>query len=159
MSNSLWFHGLQPTRTLCLWDFPAKNTGVSCHFLLQGIFLTQGSNPSLQFWQADSLPLSHQEVPCQCYIVWKLQQMQKYAETVPSTRCSNGVFPSAWASWITENADQLSKVSHTKWAKQTSWVKDLPASAGDTGLITGPGRPHMLRGNKAHVPQPLSTHA
>ena len=26
------------------WDFPGRNTGVSCHFLLQGIFLTQGSN-------------------------------------------------------------------------------------------------------------------
>ena len=31
-----------------------------CHFLLQGIFLTQGSNLSLLHWQADSLPLSHQ---------------------------------------------------------------------------------------------------
>ena len=26
--------------------FPSKNTGVGCHFHLQGIFLTQGSNPS-----------------------------------------------------------------------------------------------------------------
>ena len=30
----------------CLWDFPGMNTGVGCHFLLQGIFLTQGSNIS-----------------------------------------------------------------------------------------------------------------
>ena len=44
----------------CLWDFPGKNTGVGCHFLLQGIFLTQELNPRLLFWQADSLPLSHQ---------------------------------------------------------------------------------------------------
>ena len=29
------------------WDFPSKNTGVGCHFLLQGIFPTQGSNPCL----------------------------------------------------------------------------------------------------------------
>ena len=29
---------------LCPWVFPDKNTGVSCHFLLQGIFLTQGWN-------------------------------------------------------------------------------------------------------------------
>ena len=29
---------------LCSWDFPDKNTGMDCHFLLQGIFLTQGSN-------------------------------------------------------------------------------------------------------------------
>ena len=32
-------------RLLCLWDSPSKNTGVGCHFFLQGIFPTQGSNP------------------------------------------------------------------------------------------------------------------
>ena len=42
-------------------DFPGKNTGIGCHFLLQGIFLTQGSNPRLLRWQAHSLPLSHRE--------------------------------------------------------------------------------------------------
>ena len=31
----------------CPWDSPGKNTGVGCHFLLEGIFLTQGSNPGL----------------------------------------------------------------------------------------------------------------
>ena len=36
-------HGLQLTRFLCLWNFPAKNTGVGCHLLLQGIFPTKGS--------------------------------------------------------------------------------------------------------------------
>ena len=35
-------HGLQ---LLCPWDFSRKNTGVSCHFLLQGIFPMQGWNP------------------------------------------------------------------------------------------------------------------
>ena len=34
-----------------------------CRFLFQGIFLTQGSNPHLLHWQADSLPLSHQGSP------------------------------------------------------------------------------------------------
>ena len=38
--------------------FPGKNTGVGCHFL-QGIFLTQGSNPHLLHWKANSLSLSH----------------------------------------------------------------------------------------------------
>ena len=41
----LWPHGLWPTRHLCPWDSPGKNTGVGCHFLLQGIFLTQELNP------------------------------------------------------------------------------------------------------------------
>ena len=40
-------HRLLPARLLCPWDFPGKNTGVGCHFHLQGIFLTQGSNPHL----------------------------------------------------------------------------------------------------------------
>ena len=43
-------------------DSPGKYTGVGCHFLLQGIFLTQGSNPPLLHllhWQAGSLPLRH----------------------------------------------------------------------------------------------------
>ena len=63
MSNSLWPHGLWPARLLCPWDFPGKNTGVFCNFLLQGIFLIQGLNIwllCLLHWQADSLPLSHQ---------------------------------------------------------------------------------------------------
>ena len=56
MSNSLRPCGLQPARHLCAWDFPSKNTGVGCHFLLQGIFPTQRSNPCLLcllHWQAD----------------------------------------------------------------------------------------------------------
>ena len=40
-------HGLQPSRLLCPWDFPGKNTAVGCHFLFQGIFLTQRSNRHL----------------------------------------------------------------------------------------------------------------
>ena len=43
--NSLQPHGLEPTRLLCPWDFPGKDTGVGCHFLLQGIFPTQGYEP------------------------------------------------------------------------------------------------------------------
>ena len=39
-----WVAAFQPTRLLCPWDFPGKDTGVGCHFLLQGIFPTQGSN-------------------------------------------------------------------------------------------------------------------
>ena len=47
MSDSFRPYTLQPTRLLCPWDSPGKNTGVGGHFLLQGIFLTQGSNPHL----------------------------------------------------------------------------------------------------------------
>ena len=46
-SNSLWPHGLQPTRLLFPWNSPGKNTGVGSQSLLQGIFPTQRSNPGL----------------------------------------------------------------------------------------------------------------
>ena len=62
MSHSLWPHGTVPSEILCLWNFPGKNSGVDCHFLLQGFFPIQWSNPHclfLQHWQADSLPLYH----------------------------------------------------------------------------------------------------
>ena len=51
---------------LCPWNFSGKNAGLGCHFLLQGIFLTQGLNPGLLHLlhgQADSLPLSHLGIP------------------------------------------------------------------------------------------------
>ena len=41
--------------------FPRKSTGMSCRFLLQAIFPSQGANPSLTHlphWQTDSSPLS-----------------------------------------------------------------------------------------------------
>ena len=40
-------HGVQSTRLCCPWNSPVKNTGVGCHSLLQGIFLTQGLNLGL----------------------------------------------------------------------------------------------------------------
>ena len=59
VSNSFRPHGLQPARLLC----PGKNTGVGCHFSLQGIFLPQGLNLHLLQWQVESLSLSHLGIP------------------------------------------------------------------------------------------------
>ena len=61
-ADSLWPCGLQPTSLLSLRDFPGKNTGVGCHFLLQRTFPNQRLNPCLLHllhWQVDSLPLTH----------------------------------------------------------------------------------------------------
>ena len=63
VSDSLRPRGLQPTRLLHPWDSPGKNTGVGCHFLLQGIFPTQGSNAGLPHWRQTLKPLSHQGSP------------------------------------------------------------------------------------------------
>ena len=53
-------------------EFPGKNTGVGCHFLLQRIFLTQGSNPCLLcllHWQVDSLASHRLGIPV-IYIIY-----------------------------------------------------------------------------------------
>ena len=60
MSNSL---GLQPTRLLCPWGFSRQEycSGLPCP--LQGIFLTQGSNPGLLHCRQMLYHLSHQGSP------------------------------------------------------------------------------------------------
>ena len=63
VTNSLPPHGLQPTRLFYPWDFPGKNTGVGSHFLLQGIFLTQGSNLCLLHCRQILYHLTHQGSP------------------------------------------------------------------------------------------------
>ena len=53
-------------RLLCPWDYPGKNTGVGCYFLLQGIFLIQGLNlhlPCLLHWQVDFFFFFTTELP------------------------------------------------------------------------------------------------
>ena len=64
-----WSEAAQSCPTLCNptdirllhpWDFLGKSTGVGCHFLLQGIFPTQGSNPGLPPCRQTLYRLSHQ---------------------------------------------------------------------------------------------------
>ena len=78
MSDSLLPHELQHARLLSPWDFPDKNTGMGCYFLLQGIFSTQGlslgllhckiflpSEPpgKLQFWASRKPNLHYSKIP------------------------------------------------------------------------------------------------
>ena len=58
--DPVWPQGLQPARLLRPWDFPGKDTGVGCHSLLQGIFLTEESNPILLHYRQIFYRLSHQ---------------------------------------------------------------------------------------------------
>ena len=70
-------HGLWLARLLCPWDFPGKNTGVGCHFLFQGMFPTQRSNPRLLHllhWQANSLPLNQLRSPKKVWDPLKTKQ-------------------------------------------------------------------------------------
>ena len=84
-------HGLQHT---CPWLFPGKNTGVGCHFLLWGIFLTQGSNPCFLHWQVIILPLSHQGRPTVTTDLHKLKYEQGWKCDSPSCCQSCQLCPS-----------------------------------------------------------------
>ena len=63
VSDSLGPHGLWHIRLLRPWDFPGKSAGVDCHFLLQGIFPTQESDPGLPHCRQKLYRLSHQRSP------------------------------------------------------------------------------------------------
>ena len=49
-------------RPFCPWNSPGRNTGVSCHSLLQRVFPTQRSNLVLLHCRQIFSHLSHQEV-------------------------------------------------------------------------------------------------
>ena len=59
VSNSLWFHGLQPVLLPRPWNSPSKSAGVGCCFLLQRISPTWGSNPGLPHCRKILYQLSH----------------------------------------------------------------------------------------------------
>ena len=88
MSDSLQPRGLYPTKLLCPQDSPGQNTGVGYHFLLQGIFPTQGSNLGFPHWRQMLYPLSHQGSPtpplprCQC---------SKESIDIPTSSSINGL--------------------------------------------------------------------
>ena len=89
-SDALRLHGLQPARILCPCDFSDKNTGMGSHFLLQGIFWTQGSNLCLLHRQAVSLPLYH------CIAIFIYTE----PKPAPGNRHSTNICLSNW--WMNE---------------------------------------------------------
>ena len=93
VSDSVRPHKLQPARLLCPWDSPGKNTEVGCHFLLQEIFLTQGSNPCLLHllhWQADSLPLCHLESPITTWFIGTFHFITRHPHNIIKM-CTQGL--------------------------------------------------------------------
>ena len=93
LSDFLRPHGLQPTRLLCPWDFPGKNTAVDCHSLLQGIFPTQGSNPGLPHCRQILYQLSHQgssEVPQTGGLQPEIHWFSHTSTLFLNTRCGQG---------------------------------------------------------------------
>ena len=150
MSDPFRLYRLYSDRLPHPWDFSGKNTGVGCHFLLQGIFLTQGWNLSLLcllHWQTDS-SLSHPGSPrtwgtpqielplvyisqmtnqagCWKFIILQGIFIQKYARSVFPGRLENLISSDWW--W-----NSLRKWLSLTWWKVThspSWWLELAMSS------------------------------
>ena len=95
-SRSVMSDSLQPTgyRLLWPWDFPGKNTGVGCHFLLQEIFPTQELNLGLLHCRQTLYHLSHQGSASLDFEVKRqiskhlYQFLESSPENLHSTNCS-----------------------------------------------------------------------
>ena len=76
--NPIWLFVTLSTvahQASCPRDFPGKNTGVGCHFLLQGVFLTQGLNSGLLHCRQTLHPLSHQGIPNMAWRTHKILEL------------------------------------------------------------------------------------
>ena len=90
--SHVWLFAV-PWTIASLWDYPGKNTKVSCHFLFQGIFPTQGLNPGhLQLLHWNSLLtfnclLSHLEAQphhIHYYYIWHWALHKLFGIVIPS---------------------------------------------------------------------------
>ena len=151
-----------PPDSLCPWNFPGKNTGVSCHFLLQ-IFHTQGLNSGLLHCRWSLYHLSHKKVKLKvtpsCLTL--CGPMDYAAHRILQARALEWVaFPFSRGSSQPRDGTQVSCIAggcFTSWATGQpiyahiqstvpggTVVKSPPVWAGDAGaagLILGSGRP------------------
>ena len=79
--------------SLCSWNSPDENTGVGCHALFQGLFLTQGLNPGLLHCRQILYHLSHQGSP---FISLVLTQNPKYSGCSINIGCIDRWETEAW---------------------------------------------------------------
>ena len=133
-------------KLLCPWDFQGKSTGVGCHFLLQGIFPTQGSNPGVSHCRQTAYHLSHQgSQECSndptialislaskviLKILWAMLQWymnQELSDVQAGFRKGRGIRDQiANIHWIAENQESSSKTSTsaslTRLKPLTAWI-------------------------------------
>ena len=104
MSDSLQPHGLQPTRPLCPWNSPGKNTGVGCHSLLQGNLPNPGIEPGFPVLHTDSLPSELCVFVCVCVCVLVTQlclTLCDYMDCSQSDSSIHGILQARTLEWVT----------------------------------------------------------
>ena len=135
----------------CPWNSPSKNPGVGRHSLHQGIFQTQGSNLGLPHCSRFFTVWATREIHsiCNHFEIMKKKYECKFRYLLLSSFLGN--FPLLYI--FCKNLAIPLKI-----AKGFPWwlmVKNLPANAGDVGLILDSGRSYIPWNNWACVPQLL----
>ena len=119
-------------------DSLAKNTGVGCHALLQGIFPTQGSNPGLLYCRKNFFTIWATREACVCIVLCKwwtsvIAQLVKNLPAMQETRVWYLVKEISW------RRDRLSVPVFLGFPCD-SVSKESTCNTGDLGLIPGLGR-------------------
>ena len=93
VSNSLWPHGLYSP-----WNSPGQNTGVGSLLLLQEIFPTQESNPSLLHCGRILYQLSHKGSPRTLeWVAYPFSSRSFQPRNQTGVSCIAGGFFTSWA--------------------------------------------------------------
>ena len=102
VSKSSRPHGLQPSRLLCPWDSPGKNTGVGCYAFLQEGLPNPGIEPRSPILQVDSLPSEPTGKPIKCsmdleYWPWQQRPKKQFLKAVALFQNTQNIAPNqAW---------------------------------------------------------------
>ena len=100
-----------------LGDSPGKNTGVGCHALLQGIFLTEGLNPGLLHRRWILYRLSHWGNPRILeWIACPFSRVSSWPRNWTRVSCIAGRFFTSWATRETQSESvSCSVMSDSAW--------------------------------------------
>ena len=150
------------TMLLCPWDFLGKSTGVGCHFLLQGIFLTQGWNPGLLHCRQVLYHLSHQGsllksthlTPVVHTTVWEIL-VNRTAFFLSPVNVLGRYFGKLWSSWSISKTQKIRK--HAQEASGKAQIKtegpyvpqvvpSQPYSTSEFQMFPGHGQKRFLGG-------------
>ena len=164
--------------------FSSKNTGVGCHSVLQGIFLTQGSNPGLlhcrqilyhlshqalkasQTSSSQQTPASHKVYPISAILCWKMSLLSTRSLSLILWKLSTETHSlnSAIYNWGPKTPTQWeTRGWHVHWARASlTMVPTLPIRFCPSQLMgclgnSGPVTPAEESGGQSHMPPRLES--
>ena len=119
MSDSMRPRRRQPTRLLCPWDSPGKNTGVGCHFLLQCMKVKVKSLSRVQLL-GTPWTVAHQAPPSMGF------SRQEYWSGLPlCPKCLAHIWCSSIICWMSEFlVDKSCRINSVEYNYITSLVKN-----------------------------------